>query len=160
MRRGPAGDGGDSGGDGGMHRPSPAETIVFDPTRDEVAVADGLLAVSVAPRAADPTRRLRLVAMRTLDAPARLSAAGIPDAVNPAAGGVTEATAAAVAADADRVRAAKQTAEKAVAAGAVWTPLRGGIAPDTVARVLDDATRPAGVGHDVLQGLAKFAAAA
>lgn len=56
--------------------------VIFDPAREELAVADSALAVSVAEAASGPgpdgRRRLRLLAVRTVDPPSRLTPPGAP----------------------------------------------------------------------------------
>ncbi|TDZ66006.1 Exosome complex component RRP42 [Colletotrichum trifolii] len=72
--------------------------IIFDPAREELAVAESALAVSVAeekktsdaaPGAMDVDgagRDLKLLAVRTVDPPSRLTAPGVLNSVNPATG--------------------------------------------------------------------------
>ncbi|CAI4217237.1 unnamed protein product [Parascedosporium putredinis] len=73
------------------------DNIFFDPSGEELAVAEVALAVSVAeyptaPSATgntmdlDSARSFALVSVRTIDPPSRLTPPGIPDAENPATG--------------------------------------------------------------------------
>ncbi|RMY43672.1 hypothetical protein D0863_16307 [Hortaea werneckii] len=73
-------------------------TILFDPSREELAVADAVVAISLGvlspssssssaagePAASSPqqTPNLALLALRTIDPPSRLTGAGVPDRVN------------------------------------------------------------------------------
>ncbi|KAA6414597.1 MAG: 3 exoribonuclease family [Lasallia pustulata] len=69
---------------------SVAANIIFDPTGSELAVADAVLAVSVGrtrAAAGDEGGAVRVLGVRTIDPPARLTAAGVPDAVDAATGG-------------------------------------------------------------------------
>ncbi|RYP54043.1 hypothetical protein DL768_001045 [Monosporascus sp. mg162] len=98
--------------DGGSRPPitllviSVGDNIIFDPSKEELAVADSALAVSVGELGADKSvdegvelmdvdeagagkggRNLRLLSVRTIDPPSRLTAPGVPNAVNAAAWG-------------------------------------------------------------------------
>ncbi|KAI7203816.1 hypothetical protein KC365_g18149, partial [Hortaea werneckii] len=68
-------------------------TILFDPSREELAVADAVVAISLGvlppstpPQASAPASseepKLSLLALRTIDPPSRLTAAGVPDRLN------------------------------------------------------------------------------
>jgi len=83
--------------------------ILFDPSKEELAVADVALAVSVTATDVDPDesdvqkgtatatagpegadaakrgRKLRLLSIRTIDPPSRLTPPGVPNSANPAA---------------------------------------------------------------------------
>ncbi|KFY62845.1 hypothetical protein V496_04363, partial [Pseudogymnoascus sp. VKM F-4515 (FW-2607)] len=78
------------------------ENVLFDPSKEELAVADAVLAVSVADRAAKGVdeggdvdmqggearkRDIRLLSARTIDPPARLTPPGVPNYLNTATGG-------------------------------------------------------------------------
>ncbi|KAJ4306919.1 Exosome complex component rrp42 [Collariella sp. IMI 366227] len=71
--------------------------IIFDPSKEELAVADVALAVSVtgssstsqtdaATESAEAGRNLRLLSIRTIDPPSRLTPPGVPNATNAAYG--------------------------------------------------------------------------
>ena len=73
--------------------------IIFDPSKEELAVADVALAVSVGEgftsgKGGDPDameteeggRNLRLLSVRTIDPPSRLTPPGVPNATNTAYG--------------------------------------------------------------------------
>ncbi|KAI7088950.1 hypothetical protein KC356_g2915 [Hortaea werneckii] len=72
-------------------------TILFDPSREELAVADAVVAISLgvlppssssAPSSSSSSSsattnpNLRLLALRTIDPPSRLTSAGVPDGLN------------------------------------------------------------------------------
>ncbi|GFP56499.1 exosome complex component RRP42 [Trichoderma asperellum] len=72
------------------------DSILFDPSKEELAVADSALAVSLCEvrtqkgdesMEVDSGRELRLVAMRTVDPPSRLTPPGVPSTGNLAASG-------------------------------------------------------------------------
>ncbi|KAI7458548.1 hypothetical protein KC351_g18092, partial [Hortaea werneckii] len=81
------------GGGGGAERDS---MILFDPSREELAVADAVVAISlgvVPPSSSSPSSsssaasspqdpKLSLLALRTIDPPSRLTGAGVPDRLN------------------------------------------------------------------------------
>lgn len=62
--------------------------IIFDPSQQELAVAETALAVSVAKHSsgtsADAKSDIRLLAVRTVDPPSRLTAPGVPNSENSA----------------------------------------------------------------------------
>ncbi|KAK5997322.1 Exosome complex component RRP42-like protein [Cladobotryum mycophilum] len=77
------------------------DSIIFDPSKEELAVADTALAVSVSEvrkqkdgegMEVDSGRELRLVSMRTIDPPSRLTPPGVPSTANLAASGTTTDT--------------------------------------------------------------------
>lgn len=67
------------------------DNVIFDPAKEELAVAETALAVSVAEvkRQEGDTeegRQLRLLSMRTVDPPSRLTPPGVPHTANTVAG--------------------------------------------------------------------------
>jgi len=146
----------DEGGDGSRNRPpitllvmTVNDNIVFDPSREELAVADAVLAVTVVstststPQAQSP---FQLLTMRTIDPPSRLTPPGVPDATNPA----TAVGVAAMQGTGQKPASATAEAEKEV----VWSPPRGGIKRALVARIVKAVVEKGGVGEEVLEGLA------
>ena len=75
------------------------DNIIFDPSKEELAVAEVVLAVSIGELSqaggegamevdsGKGTRDLRLLAIRTIDPPSRLTHSGVPNALNTATGG-------------------------------------------------------------------------
>ena len=65
--------------------------IVFDPTREELAVADAVVAVSVGGAGSGDGdgsgNGVRVLGVRTIDPPSRLTPKGLSDKVNSATGG-------------------------------------------------------------------------
>lgn len=118
--------------------------ILFDPSRDELAVAETVLAISAAQTSAptSDSSGLRVVAMRTIDPPSRLTAAGVPRDVNSASG-------AAATASASEVLAAREKDE----GRGVWRAPRGGVRRGVVTEVVKLLVAKGGVGEEVLGGL-------
>lgn len=129
-----------------------AENIIFDPSEEELAVADAVLAVSVIPTADG----VKLLAIRTIDPPSRLTPPGIPDSVNPATSGAQVSNSGGVTA-AGNAGAPTNIAQEMLAErekGNVWTPPRGGMKRATVSRIIKMVVERGGVGEEVVAGLA------
>ncbi|OJJ47192.1 hypothetical protein ASPZODRAFT_141945 [Penicilliopsis zonata CBS 506.65] len=122
---------------------SVGENIIFDPNREEIAVADAVMAVSVTRSeknssaksnaeegnlALKPNPKLKLLSIRTIDPPSRLTQPGVPDAEN------------------------ATTGDEEVAG--VWRPRRGGVKRAVVANMVQLVLGE--VGEEVLQGLEGF----
>ena len=118
---------------------SVGENIIFDPSGDELAVADSVLAISAA-QAADGS--LKMVCLRTVDPPSRLTAAGVPAALNSTAGGAGSLSAAEALALRERDQGQS-----------IWRPPRGGVRRALVARIVKMVVERGGVGEEVLAGL-------
>ncbi|KAI1105068.1 ribosomal protein S5 domain 2-type protein [Jackrogersella minutella] len=134
------------------------DNIIFDPSKEELAVADSALAVSVGERLspADETqeamdvdgdagtsRQLRLLSVRTIDPPSRLTAPGVPNAVNAAAwghGGAAAKDPGARAAEIDNVEG-------------VWKAPRGGAKVAVLGAMVQKVLEKGGVADEVLEGL-------
>ena len=114
-----------------------ASNILFDPSGDELAVADSVVAVSVAPT----TAGLSVLAVRMVDPPSRLTGAGTPDVLNTATGGTQRSRAEALA-----VREQEN---------GVWRPPRGGVSRALVARMVKMVVEKGGVGEEILEALDK-----
>ena len=125
--------------------------IFFDPSGEELAVADVALAVSVAesPREegrdkkggameVDSRHALRLLAMRSIDPPSRLTPPGIPNADNPATGTGAQL----------RKGPAKGEAPKGV-----WRAPVGGAKFSTIQLMVQQVLEAGGVADDVLNGI-------
>ncbi|KKK25710.1 3' exoribonuclease family protein [Aspergillus ochraceoroseus] len=123
---------------------SVAENVVFDPSREEIAVADAVLAVSVAYDS--NSDRLKLLSIRTVDPPSRLTQPGVPTSENATtlgAGGAGVAE--------ESVVVNPSTGEEEVPG--VWRPRRGGVKRATIARIVKMVLEKGGVGEEVLEGL-------
>ncbi|KAI1354159.1 hypothetical protein F5Y01DRAFT_312071 [Xylaria sp. FL0043] len=144
------------------------DNVIFDPSKEELAVADCALAVSVGEKAnaeSDDTeeaaaamdvdadakpgaRVLRLLSVRTIDPPSRLTAPGVPNAVNAAAWGQGGA--------ATPGAAAKETGLRAAETGdveGVWKAPRGGSKISMIATMVEKILEKGGVAEEVLEGL-------
>ncbi|KAI1802578.1 hypothetical protein F4811DRAFT_528621 [Daldinia bambusicola] len=142
------------------------DNIIFDPSKEELAVADSALAVSVGERDAPPPpppladeaaetmdvdgdgeprtgRHLRLLSVRTIDPPSRLTAPGVPNAVNAAAwgqGGPVAKDPGARAAEIDDVEG-------------VWKAPRGGTKVAVLGAMVQKVLEKGGIADEVLDGL-------
>ncbi|KAI1480767.1 ribosomal protein S5 domain 2-type protein [Daldinia eschscholtzii] len=134
------------------------DNIIFDPSKEELAVADSALAVSVGERNApvdeasetmdvdgEPQtgRQLRLLSVRTIDPPSRLTAPGVPNAVNAAAwgqGGPVAKDPGARAAEIDDVEG-------------VWKAPRGGTKVAILGAMVQKVLEKGGIAEEVLDGL-------
>ncbi|KAI5274702.1 hypothetical protein E4T47_02257 [Aureobasidium subglaciale] len=117
---------------------SVGSNILFDPSGDELAVADAVVAVSVAPSA---EKQLAVMAVRMVDPPSRLTGAGTPDVLNTATGGAAPTKAEAL--------AVRETDS------GVWRPPRGGVSRSLVARMIKMVVEKGGVGEEILEALDK-----
>lgn len=115
--------------------------IIFDPSREELAVADSALAIS-ATAGGSGDEPLKMVALRTIDPPSRLTGAGVLDSMNTTAGGTAFSSAEALA-----LREKDQS-------DTVWRPPRGGVKRQIVSRMIKMVLEKGGVGQEVLDGLA------
>jgi exosome complex component RRP42 len=128
------------------------DNIIFDPSKEELAVAEVVLAVSVGERPAGDGRMdvdleksgrdLRLLAVRTIDPPSRLTHPGVPNTQNTATGGAAIATA-------EQAASQRETTEEE----GVWQPPRGGAQRKLIALMIQKVLEPGGVAEEVLDGL-------
>ncbi|CZT24725.1 related to rRNA processing protein [Ramularia collo-cygni] len=109
--------------------------IIFDPSQEELAVADAVVAISAAQ---DKSGSLRMVALRTVDPPSRLTAAGVPNN--------STSTTGLSAADVLELR------EKD-AGMTVWRPPRGGMGRTQISQIIKAVVATDGVGSEVMEGL-------
>jgi exosome complex component RRP42 len=129
---------------------SVADSIIFDPSKEELAVAEVVLAVSIAEKAnstpdanamdvdTKAARQLRLLSVRTIDPPSRLTPPGVPNFLNTATGGTAAAS--------------SQQAENMETEG-VWQPPRGGAKRKMIAAMIQRVLEKGGVAEEVLDGL-------
>lgn len=122
--------------------------IIFDPSREELAVAESLLALSVGMLSSNkapshPTGNLKLLAIRAIDPPSRLTPPAIPNSVNNTNG------------DGPTVNREEAFAAREVAAAKkeCWSPPRGGIHRGLLNAILKMTIENGGVAEDVLTGL-------
>lgn len=126
--------------------------VIFDPAKEELAVADAALAVSVSEvrteksagqMDVDSDRKLRLLSMRTVDPPSRLTPPGVPNSENVATTG-----AAAVGASQQ-----KQQTINGAAANGVWKAPLGGTKFGVLDNIIQAVLQKRGVADEVLDGL-------
>ncbi|KAK6844592.1 hypothetical protein PG995_014702 [Apiospora arundinis] len=154
------------------------DNIIFDPSKEELAVADSAVAVSVAegpssnpsesdsdPASSATTttkRNLHLLSVRTIDPPSRLTPPGVPNSVNATAWGtMTAATAAATATPAGSLKSAESSAPKHPDARVtetedvvgVWKAPRGGAKFAMLGAMVAKVLERGGVAEEVLDGL-------
>ncbi|KXT12495.1 hypothetical protein AC579_7347 [Pseudocercospora musae] len=107
--------------------------ILFDPSKEELAVADSVVAISAAQNSEG---ELSTVALRTIDPPSRLTAAGVPNLAT------SNATAA------ETLAAREKDVERKV-----WQPPRGGVSRALMSRMIRAVVEKGGVGEEVMDGL-------
>jgi len=132
---------------------SVGENIIFDPSKEELSVADVVLAVSVADKASNaakdgeamdvdssPKRDLRLLSVRTIDPPSRLTPPGVPNLLNSATGGSAPAS-------------EQSIAQLEGETEGVWQAPRGGARRKIVRWMIGKVLEAGGVAEEVLDGL-------
>ncbi|PLB55699.1 putative exoribonuclease family protein, partial [Aspergillus steynii IBT 23096] len=121
---------------------SVGDNIIFDPNREEITVADTVMAISVTRDS--ESDGLKLLSIRTVDPPSRLTQPGVPNSENVATGGSAGATEGSLIVN-------PATSEEDTPG--VWRPRRGGVKRKTVARMIKLVLEKGGVGEEVLEGL-------
>lgn len=129
--------------------------IIFDPAKEELGVADVALAISVADAAplgnggddamgvdGSRQRNLRLLSIRTIDPPSRLTPPGVPRAADAAVGGP----------NGEAKQADPRTTETEPVEG-VWRAPRGGAKVAIIGAIIQKALEKGGVADEVLDGL-------
>jgi exosome complex component RRP42 len=132
---------------------SAGDNIIFDPSREEIAVADSVLAVSIGREDEDPeanNAKLKLLSIRTIDPPSRLTQPGVPDSEN------ATTLAASTSTTADEV-GSQNPSSTAMGSGeevpGVWRPRRGGVKRSLISRMVKMVLEKGGVGEEVMEGL-------
>lgn len=120
---------------------SVGENVIFDPNREEIAVADAVLAISVTRDGA--AGNLKLLSIRTVDPPSRLTQPAVPNSENASVHG-------AVAPSEDVAVLNPATGEEVAG---VWRPRRGGLKRAVIANMVKTVLKKGGVGEEVLEGL-------
>ncbi|EME49927.1 hypothetical protein DOTSEDRAFT_164756 [Dothistroma septosporum NZE10] len=111
--------------------------VLFDPSKEELAVADAVLAISAAQ---GQDGQLKMVALRTVDPPSRLTAAGVPNRADTTAGGGLSAE--------ETVKLREKDAGQTV-----WRPPRGGVSRTLISQMIKAVLAKGGVGQEVMDGL-------
>ncbi|TVY16931.1 Exosome complex component RRP42 [Lachnellula arida] len=129
------------------------DNIIFDPSKEELSVAEVVLAVSIASHSSSAGsgrmqvdsgsgRQLRLLAVRTIDPPSRLTHPGVPNSLNTATGGTAAAS-----------LEQENSKREGLHEEGVWQPPRGGAKRKLIAGMIARVLEKGGVGEDVLDGL-------
>ncbi|TWU78979.1 hypothetical protein ED733_008224 [Metarhizium rileyi] len=127
------------------------DNVIFDPSKEELAVAETALAVSVGElREGDGSRgvpvesrrELRLLSMRTIDPPSRLTPPGMPNAANVATNGASAVSA-----------AKQQQADNHQTVEGVWKAPLGGTKFNVMEGIIEAVLEKGGVVDEVLDGL-------
>ena len=123
------------------------DNIIFDPTREELTVAESALAVSVsevrktkgngAMEVDGAARQLRLLSIRMIDPPSRLTPPGVPHDGNAA----------------DGTPAGKSQMREGEAPEGVWKSPLGGTKYAVLDSIIEAVLEKGGVAHEVLDGL-------
>lgn len=127
------------------------DNIIFDPSKEELAVADVVLAISVGEMSSGASadsdamdvdskrqRDLRLLSIRTIDPPSRLTPPGVPNALNTATGGSA---------------ATSLQQSGSLETEGVWQVPRGGAKRKLIATMIRGVLERGGVAEEVLDGL-------
>lgn len=149
--------------------------ILFDPSKEELAVADSVLAVSARQTGGENNNakdgagadggQLQLVALRTIDPPSRLTARGMPHlaSTNTSTTGnrsMGKGTPGLPSSPSPSTPAEIEPEMETLAwrendAGAtVWRPPRGGVSRALISRIIHAVVGKGGVGREVMDGLA------
>lgn len=127
--------------------------VIFDPTREELAVAEAALAVSVSEvrgetksgdMDVDSGRQLRLLSIRTVDPPSRLTPPGVPNSMNIATG---------VASGTSTPQIQPQNTLDGTSIEGVWKAPLGGTKFAVVDAIIEAVLEKGGVTDDILDGL-------
>lgn len=134
---------------------SVGQNIIFDPSTEEIAVAESVVAISVSASSSpksvagkitvgngEQRCNYRLLAIRMIDPPARRTPPGIPDSMNTATGGTAPA-------NNQDVFVEREGQHE----NNVWTPPRGGVKRGILRRMMEMVLREGGVAEEVFAGL-------
>ena len=116
--------------------------IIFDPAKEELAVADAVLAIACTNSTTSSTGA-RIVSIRTIDPPSHLTPPGVPNSMNSATGGTAPTS------SADAL-----TQRELLATSGVWTPPRGGMKRGLISQVTKMVVENGGVAEEVIGALA------
>src|SRR5436190_9599246 len=124
---------------------SVGENIIFDPSREEISVADAVLAVSIG--RSDPLTgegsiggNLKLLSIRTIDPPSRMTNPGIPNSENAATIGISLGEQSA------QTTPIADTSIRGEEIQGVWKPRRGGVKRGLISRIVKMVLQKGGVG--------------
>ncbi|OAX77049.1 hypothetical protein ACJ72_08656 [Emergomyces africanus] len=142
---------------------SVGDNIIFDPSREEIAVAEAVLAVSVGRGAASNKpdienenthhNALKLLSIRTIDPPSRLTNPGIPNSENAATIGFAAGDGGENETSTKMMMMAGAAVDTGEDVAGVWRPRRGGVKRSVVSRIVKMVLKKGGVGEEVMEGL-------
>jgi exosome complex component RRP42 len=115
--------------------------IIFDPCKEELAVADAVLAIACATSTTSSTGA-RIVSIRTIDPPSHLTPPAVPNLMNSATGGTAPTS------NADAL-----TQRELLANSGVWTPPRGGMKRELISQITKMVVEKGGVAEEVITAL-------
>ncbi|KAI8936212.1 hypothetical protein NX059_006640 [Plenodomus lindquistii] len=118
------------------------DNIIFDPAKEELAVADAVLAIACTNSPTSSTGA-RIVSIRTIDPPSHLTPPGVPNSMNSATGGTVPTS-----------MADALTQRELLAASGVWTPPRGGMKRSLISQVTKMVVESGGIAEEVIGALA------
>ncbi|EER29130.1 3' exoribonuclease family, domain 1 containing protein [Coccidioides posadasii C735 delta SOWgp] len=125
------------------------ENIIFDPSREEIAVADAVFCVSIGrdeqiskDKQDQNASNLKLLAIRTIDPPSRLTNSGLSNSENAVNIGVSAGD--------DSVEQPPVTSDSVQG---VWKPRQGGVKRGLISKIVKLVLQRGGVGDEVMQGL-------
>ena len=121
---------------------SVGENVIFDPSHEEISVADSVLAISITRDS--EAGGLKLLSIRSIDPPSRLTQPGIPNSENVNMLGAT--------APSENVAVLNPATGEEEVSG-VWRPRRGGVKRSVIAGMVSTVLKKGGVGEEVLEGL-------
>lgn len=121
--------------------------FIFDPSKEELAVAEAVIALSAGSSSTSSSaahnKGLRLLAMRTIDPPSRLTPPGIPNSLNSAATGTASLPP-------DEAFSAREGTDEL----GVWNPPRGGMKRTLLAVMINAVIGAGGAAEEVMDALA------
>jgi exosome complex component RRP42 len=137
------------------------DNIIFDPAKEELAVAETALAVSVSEvrrerdsgagaMDVDSARELRLLAVRTVDPPSRLTPPGVPNSANAS---ITAAGAAPGTPQSKQQQQQPRAKVEEVPQEGVWKAPLGGTKFEVLDGIIQAALEKGGVADEVLDAL-------
>jgi exosome complex component RRP42 len=115
--------------------------VIFDPCKEELAVADAVLAVACTSAPSSPNGA-RVVSIRTIDPPSHLTPPGVPNAMNSATGGIVPASS-----------AEALTQRELLANSGVWMPPRGGMKRGLISSIVKMIVEKGGIAEEVIGAL-------
>lgn len=135
-------------------------TTIFDPCKEELLVADAVLALSCT---SSPATGPRIVALRAIDPPSHLTAPGLANALNPATGGAPSAQAPSNMQGHSNEQGQSSThgqsnmLRELLGERGVWSPPRGGVKRGVVSAVSRVVVERGGVADELIAALAGIA---